>query len=127
MKGKNVVITLLLILALLLVAVWRRWQEPRAKEPFSRSAPLSFTAFAVCQLKCKSISRNHVQEVMQKGMVLYNKSNRRRWPCPTYVVQARTINRQLLRVVFEQCDKKTTVLAIDNIEKQDSCNCGENR
>lgn len=127
MKGKNVVVTLLLLLVLLLVAVWRRWQEPRAKEPFSRTAKLSFTAFAVCQLSCKNINRNEVQEVMQKGMVLYNKSNRRRWPCPTYVVQARTQNKQLLRIVYEQCNVKTTVLAVDDIEKQDTCNCSESR
>lgn len=127
MKGRNVVITLLIVLVLLLVAVWRRWQEPRAKEPFSRAATLSYTAFAVCQLKCKNINRADVQEVMQKGMVLYNKSNRRRWPCPTYVVQARTGHQQLLRIVFEQCEKKTTVLAIDNMEAPDNCNCTENR
>jgi len=56
MKGKNVVITSLLILALLLVAVWRRWQEPRAKELFNRSATMGYTAFAVCQMQCNNIS-----------------------------------------------------------------------
>jgi len=60
-------------------------------------------------------------------MVLYNKSNRRRWPCPTYVVQARTKNKQLLRVVFEQCEAKTTVLAVDNVEAKNDCNCNEDR
>ncbi len=127
MKGKNVVITLLLVVALLLLAVVLRWREPRVREPFNRSANMAYTAYAVCQLQCKNIDRQLVKEVMQKGMVIYNKSNRRRWPCPSYVVQSRTKSRRYLRVVFEQCDKKTTILAVDDVEQKDSCNCSDER
>ena len=127
MKGRNVVITLLLVVALLLLAVLRRWREPRVREPFNRSANTAYSAYAICQLQCKGIDRTLVKEVMQKGMVIYNKSNPRRWPCPTYVVQSRTKSGRYLRVVFEQCDKKTTILAVDDVEQIDSCNCSGER
>ena len=127
MKGRNVIITLLLILGLLLLAIYKRWHEPRVREPFNRSAPLTFTAFAICQLHCKKLDKQQLKEVMAKGIILYHKSNRRRWPCPTYVLQARTQNPRLLRVVYEQCDNKTTVLAIDDVAQKDSCNCMEER
>ena len=123
MKGRNVVITLLIILILLSVAVIRRWQEPRQKESFNRQAKLHYTAFAVCQLQCKAISKSSITEVMQKGIIHFNRSNRRRWPCPTYVVQARTKGKRYLRVVFEQCNRKTTILALDDLEKRDTCHC----
>lgn len=123
MKGRNVVITLLVILVLLSVAVIRRWQEPSQKESFNRQATLAYTAFAICQLQCKAITKSTIKEVMQKGIIHFNRSNRRRWPCPTYVVQARTKDKRYLRVVFEQCARKTTVLAVDDLEKKDTCHC----
>lgn len=127
MKSRNVVFTLLLILLLLAWAVIRRWQEPKVKEAFNRTVSLQYAAFALCQLQCKNISKAQVAEVMKKGLIHYNKSNRRRWPCPTYVVQARTENRRNLRVVFEQCDSKTVVLAADDLETKDSCHCAPDR
>ena len=127
MRSRNVVWTLLLILGLMLWAVYKRWQEPRQKEPFDRTAPLAFTAFALCQMECKNISKETLLEVMQKGLIHYNKSNRRRWPCPTYALQARTKNQRYLRVVFEQCNSKTNVLFADDLEKGDSCQCTQDR
>lgn len=123
MKGRNVVFTLLLMLLLFALAMVRRWQEPKRKEPFNRTAPLQYAAFALCQMACKHISKDAVQQVMQKGIIHFNISNRRHWPCPTYVVQARTAQGRYLRVVFEQCDNKTLVQAADDLEKKDSCHC----
>lgn len=125
MRSRNVVWTLILIVAVFLWAVYKRWQEPRQKEPFNRAAPLAFTAFALCQMQCKNISKETLTEVMQKGLVHYNRSNRRKWPCPTYALQARTQDKRYLRVVFEQCNNKTNVLFCDDLEGKDNCDCSQ--
>jgi hypothetical protein len=112
---------------LLALAVYMRWQEPRQKEPLNRTASLVFTHFALCQMTCRKVDAATVNEVLQKGLIHYNRSNRRQWPCPTYAVQARTENGRYLRVVFEQCNTKTAVLFCDDLEKEVDCNCAGDR
>ena len=127
MRSRNVVWTLILIVLLLALAVYKRWQEPRQKEPLDRTASLVFTHFALCQMTCRKVDAKTVEEVLQKGLIHYNRSNRRQWPCPTYAVQARTGNGRYLRVVFEQCHTKTAVLFCDDLEKDFDCNCTGDR
>lgn len=127
MRSRNVVWTLVLIVLLLALAVYKRWQEPRPKEPLNRTANLVFTHFALCQMACRNVEIKTVEEVLQKGLIHYNRSNRRQWPCPTYAVQARTKNGRYLRVVFEQCNTKTAVLFCDDLEKERDCNCTGDR
>src|SRR5687768_3035325 len=101
MRNRNATITLIFIILLLLFAVVRRWREPGRRELFDRDpAALTFTRHAKCRMACRQISAKEIGEVMEKGVIMLNRSNRNDRPCPTYALQARTSDNQYIRVIL---------------------------
>ncbi|MDB5197846.1 MAG: hypothetical protein JWP88_2217, partial [Flaviaesturariibacter sp.] len=105
MNSRNVIFTLFLALALVGIFIKRMGQEPRAREAFDRHpAHLTFTKHALCRMDCRHISQEDIEEVMQKGIINLNKSDRNDRPCPMYAMQGTTSDGENLRVIFAQCD-----------------------
>lgn len=124
MKSKNATLSLLLVLLVLAVALLKWRQEPRLKEAFDRSAKtLSYTNEARCRMACLHISEGAVKEIMKKGIINFNRSNRRGQPCPTFALQGRTKDSIYLQVLFAQCAEQTTVLNCYNLEGEVDCPC----
>ena len=125
MNSRNVIITLLLILAVLIFAVVkRRLFEPQRKEVFNRNAsPVKYTAFALCRMECNDVSKAAVMEIVQKGIINFSRGDRRYRPCPVFALQGRTGSRQYLRIMLEQCGNVTTVINCYNLEEEVSCDC----
>jgi hypothetical protein len=110
MKTKGAKIIFFLIVLLFAIALIFRWQEPVRKEAFNRNPKeLIYTKHALCRMDCRQISKKDIDEVMKKGIINYNRSNRREAPCPVYAVQARISSGEYLRVIFAQCDDVTKV------------------
>lgn len=123
MKRRNVTVPLFLLLLVFLVFLIRRWNEPKRKEAFDRNPPqLQFSERAVCEMRCREIGKPEIDEIMKKGVINFNRSNRRGHPCPTFALQGRTGGKSLV-VFFSQCTDETTVMNIFTPTDTTSCDC----
>lgn len=123
MRSRNVMLTLVLLVGVFLFAIYKKRQEPLPVEAFHRTPDrLLYYAFARCRMQCLTISEADIQFMMQKGVVIVNRSYRMSRPCPVYAVQVR-VRGQYLRVLFEQCRNATYVLNCYNLEQDSTCNC----
>jgi hypothetical protein len=124
MKPKQATFTLILVLLVLLVFIYKRWREPERKEVFDRTpSALTYTRHALCRMDCRQISKKDIQEIMKKGIINYNRSNRRDRPCPTFALQGRTSDGERLRVIFAQCPTETKVVTCYNLDEDFECYC----
>ena len=124
MKPKQATYTLIIVLVLLLVFIYKRWHEPLRREAFDRTpAHLYYTKHALCRMDCRQISKKDIGEIMRKGIINFNKSNRRERPCPTFALQGQTSDGEKIRVIFAQCNDETKVITCYNLEEDFECNC----
>ena len=68
-------------------------------------------------------SQAEVEEIMQDGKINYNKSNVNARPCPAYALEGVTKDNQRVRIVFGQCDLKTKVITVIDLETDWTCDC----
>lgn len=124
MKTKRATYSLVLVLLLLVVFIYRRWQEPVRREAFDRTPThLYYTKHALCRMDCRQISEDDIKEIMKKGIINFNKSNTRDRPCPTFALQGETSDGEKLRVIFAQCNDETKVITCYNLEQDFDCHC----
>lgn len=124
MKTRNASITLSIVILLLLFFFLKRWHEPRPREIFDRSpAHLVFTHHARCRMACRQIDSAEVREIMKKGIINLNKTDRNARPCPVFALQGRTTTKESLRIFFAQCDDETRVITGYNLEREFECDC----
>jgi hypothetical protein len=124
MKAKRATYSLLLVLILLIVFIYKRWQEPVRREAFDRHpVHLYYTKHALCRMDCRHISREDIKEIMEKGIINFNKSNRYDRPCPTFALQGETDDGEKIRVIFAQCSDETKVVTCYNLEEDFECHC----
>jgi hypothetical protein len=124
MKTRNASITLSIIIIILLFFVLKRWQEPVRKELFNRHPQhLVYTKHALCRMNCRQIDSAEVKEIMEKGIINLNRSDRGGRPCPVYALQGRTSTGESLRVIFGQCDDETKVITCYNLKQDYYCDC----
>lgn len=124
MKKRNAIVPLLLLALLFIVFLIRRWNEPQAREAFDRHpTTLVYTRHARCRMDCRHISQEEVNDIMYKGAINFNRSNRREQPCPTFALQGRTTSGELIRVIFAQCPTETKVITCYNLERDFHCDC----
>lgn len=124
MKSSRATLSMIFVLILLLVFVYKRWQEPVRKEAFDRTpSHLIYTKHALCRMDCRKISKQDIKEIMKKGIINFNRSNRRDRPCPTFALQGETSDGEKLRVIFAQCVDETKVVTCYNLEEDFDCQC----
>jgi hypothetical protein len=125
MRSRNVLASLVLIIAIIAFAVvkWHLW-EPQKKETFNRHPyQIIYTHHAICRMDCRHISKEDIAEIMQKGIIILNRSNKYDRPCPTFALQGFTNEHENLRVIFAQCDSVTKVVTCYNLHREYECHC----
>ena len=124
MKTRNACVSLGIVILLLLFFLLKRWHEPQPREMFDRSpAHLIYTRHARCRMDCRQIDSGEVREIMQKGVINLNKTDRHAQPCPVFALQGRTRSGESLRVFFAQCGDETRVVTCYNLEREFECDC----
>ena len=124
MKPKLATYTLIFVLILLFVFVYKRWQEPLRREAFDRHpSHLYYTKHALCRMECRHISKEDIREIMDRGIINFNKSDRWERPCPTFALQGVTDDGEKIRVIFAQCSDETKVITCYNLEQDFECHC----
>lgn len=124
MHSRKVIFTLIIVIILLAIFIFRRWQEPQRSEAFDREPDkLSYTKHARCRMDCRQISKEDIDEIMKKGIINFNKSDRFDRPCPTYALQGITSDGESIRVIFAQCNTETKVVTAYNLKQDFDCYC----
>lgn len=130
---KAVPFLLVLVLAIVLLLV-RRYDKDianktntntfnRARGFDRRAAYLEYTHHAKCRMKCRQISQAEVKEIMLTGKINYNKSEAKGRPCPTYALEGVTADKQRVRIVYAQCNDKTKVVTVIDLNTEWECDC----
>ena len=95
----------------------------RDKGSDRRISYLEYSKHAKCRMECRRISQEEVEEIMQDGKINYNKSDLQNARCPRYAVEGITGDNQKTRIVFAQCNDKTTVVTVIDLDTEWSCDC----
>ena len=88
-----------------------------------RTSFLEYSNHAKCRMECRKISPSEVEEIMKEGKVNYNKSDIQNTRCPRYAIEGVTTDDQKVRVVFAQCNEKTTVVTVIDLRTDWTCHC----
>ena len=88
-----------------------------------RISYIEYTEHAKCRMQCRHISQAEVEEIMHDGKVNYNKTDVNAKPCPAYALEGTTKDDQRVRIVFGQCDLKTKVITVIDLNTEWSCDC----
>ena len=93
-----------------------------------RTSFLEYTEHAKWRMKCRKITQAEVEEIMKEGKINYKKSDVNDRPCPTYALEGMTSDDQRVRIVFAQCDYKSKVVTVIDLETDWQCDCpGDDR
>jgi hypothetical protein len=87
------------------------------------NAALSFTKHAQCRMACRGITEAEIREVLTEGKINPGKSDPNDAPCPTYAIEDRVKDGQLLRIVFGVCAQKIKVITCIDLEQEHDCDC----
>ena len=88
-----------------------------------RISYIEYTEHAKCRMQCRKISQAEVEEIMQDGKINYGKTDVNARPCPAYALEGVTKDKQFVRIVFGQCDLKTKVITVIDLNTDWSCDC----
>ncbi len=88
-----------------------------------RTALLEYSNHAKCRMQCRKISQAEVEEIMRDGKINYNKSDLQNARCPRYAVEGVTNDNQRVRIVYAQCNDKTVVVTVIDLETDFTCHC----
>lgn len=88
-----------------------------------RVSYLEYSEHAKCRMQCRKISQKEVEEIMKDGKINYNKSDIQNARCPRYAVEGVTSDNQRVRIVYAQCNEKTVVVTVIDLETDYECHC----
>lgn len=93
-----------------------------------RISYLEYSNHAKCRMQCRKISQAEVEEIMRDGKINYNKSDlQSRSPsgsrCPQYALEGVTVDNQEVRIVFAQCNEKSVVVTVIDLDTDWNCSC----
>lgn len=84
---------------------------------------LEYSNHAKCRMACRRITQEEVKDIMQNGKINYRKSEIKNARCPRYAVEGTTEDRQRVRIVFAQCNEKTNVVTVIDLDTDWACDC----
>jgi len=88
-----------------------------------RISYLEYSNHAKCRMGCRKISQTEVEDMMQNGKINYNKSDLQNARCPRYAIEGITKDNQRVRIVFAQCNDKTEVVTVIDLDTEWTCDC----
>jgi hypothetical protein len=121
MNARNVIISLVLVLALLVFVIIKFSLEPKKKLTFRRNpSRIEYSAFALCRMECFGMTANTVTVIIQKGEAnLLRKSS----PCSDYRVNMLTRQNKHYFITVQQCGTVAKILDCYEANATAGCNC----
>lgn len=91
--------------------------------PFNRhSGHLIYTKHAKCRMECRHIDESEVQEILDNGMVNYNKIEQSD-KGKSYPLEGITHDKQHVRIVFAPKKENVVVVTVIDLDKDWYCDC----
>lgn len=87
------------------------------------SKRIIFTKHALCRMECRYIDEMEIQDALKEGKINEKKSQSEDKPCPTYAIETRSKDGQLVRVVCADCQEYTKIITVIDLENEFKCNC----
>lgn len=88
-----------------------------------RTSYLEYSQHAICRMGCRHITRSEVEDIMKNGHINYKKSDLENARCPRYALEGRTSDAQQVRIIFAQCNEKTEVVTVIDLDSEWECHC----
>ena len=124
MKARNVIISLLFVLALLVFIIIKIRNEPKKKLVLNRNpSRIEYTKFALCRMDCHHINANSIMAIVRNGEVNRDKSDLYKKPCPIFTVNSVTKQKMSIIIIIQQCGNVAKVLDCYDANGTVACNC----
>lgn len=72
---------------------------------------------------CRHIDETEVKEILENGIINYDKSEPAGRPDPKYALEGRTHDDQYVRIIFAPANRGMVVITVIDLQKEWSCNC----
>jgi hypothetical protein len=124
MKARNVIISLVFVLALLVFIIIKIRNEPKKKLVLNRNpSRIEYTKFALCRMDCHHINANSIMGIFRNGEVNRPKSDLDKKPCPIFTVRGSTKQKMSIIIIIQQCGTVAKVLDCYDANRIVGCNC----
>ena len=124
MKARNVIISLVFVLALLAFIIIKIRNEPKKKLVLNRNpSRIEYTKFALCRMDCHHINANSIMGIFRNGVVNRPKSDLNKKPCPIFTVSGLTKQKMSIIIIIQQCGTVAKVLDCYDANGTLACNC----
>ena len=124
MKARNVIISLVFVLALLVFIIIKIRNEPKKKLVLNRNpSRIEYTKFALCRMDCHHINANSIMGIFRNGEVNRDKSDLHKKPCPIFTVRVVTKQKMSIILIIQQCGTVAKVLDCYDANGSVACNC----
>ena len=121
MKARNVIISLVFVLALLVYIFMKIRSEPKKKLTFNRNpSRIEYSAFALCRMDCYRINANSVTSILRNGQVTLVNGKA---ACATFTVHRLTKQGMNIYITIRQCGTIARVIDCMNSNTATPCNC----
>jgi len=123
MKAKNVIISLVFVLALLVFIIIKIRNEPKKKLVLNRNpSRIEYTKFALCRMDCHHINANNIMGIFRNGEINRAKSDLYKKPCPIFTIKGLTKQMSII-LIIQQCGTVAKVLDCYDANGTLACNC----
>ena len=124
MKARNVIISLVFVLALLVFIIIKIRNEPKKKLVLNRNpSRIEYTKFALCRMDCHHINANSIMGIFRNGEVNRDKSDLHKKPCPIFTVNSVTKQKMSIIIVIQECGNVAKVLDCYDANGTVACDC----
>ena len=121
MKARNVIISLVFVLALLVYVFMKIRSEPREKLTLNRNpSRIEYSPFALCRMECYNINANSVTSILRNGQVTLVS---RKDPCAIFTVYRLTKQGMNISITIRQCGTIARIIDCLNANSATPCNC----
>ena len=121
MKPRNVIISLLFVLALLVYIFMKIRSEPRKKLTFNRNpSRIEYTQFALCRMDCYGVNANTITSMLRNGEV---SSDKRKGACPAFTVHTLTKKGMGIFITVQQCGTIARIVDCSTVNVAMPCKC----
>ena len=121
---RQLIFLILLVVAYFGVKEYREYQKSSEfNEAAFRQKDISYSKHAECRMNCREISEEEVENILKYGQINYSKSNENDSPCPSYALEGRTYDGQVVRIIFGDCEQNARVITSIDLEQEHQCNC----
>ena len=129
MRSRNVIISLLFVLVLILLFFIRvNYWEPRKKLVFNRNpSRIEYSNLALCQMDCYNFNANDMTSILRNGRIVKEKTNMNEKPFPKITINGVTKNKMIVNIEIIQIGRVAKIESCYHVNDLFVCNCLENK